>query len=99
MNDATVVLDVNGGGNAGYEVSEVGGAAHGLEVLGVGEFTGDSDLVDGLAAFGQGYTGIVALAVALDVEILRLEERADAGDRFAIYEDGADDGTLRRPLS
>ena len=92
MNDATVVLDVDGGGNAGYEVSEVWSAAYGLKVLGVGEFAGDGNLVDGVAAFQQRYAGVVALAVALDVEVLGLEERADAGDRFAVYENRADDG-------
>ena len=90
--DTTVMLDVNGGGDAGNEVTEVWRSAYGFEVLGVGELAGDGDLVDGLAAFQQRYTGVVALAVALDVEVLGLEERADAGDGIAVYEYGADDG-------
>ena len=86
-----VVLDVYGRRDAGNKVAEVWGAAHGLKVLGIGELTRDRDLVYRFATVEQSDASLVTLAVALDVEVSGTQERADAGNGFAVYQYRADD--------
>ena len=55
---------------------------------------GNRDLVDRLVALEEGEAGLVAPAVAADVEVGGLQEVGDLRDRLRVHQDGADDGFL-----
>ena len=92
--DLGVVLGVDRGGCDGDQVREVGHAAHQLQPLGPGQFTGKGGLVDGLVSIGKGQRGVVAQLVPLPVEVPGLERGCDAGDALAVDQQRTYEGLL-----
>ena len=70
LDDAGIVLDVDGGGHGADEMGEVGRAADLFESLAENELLGDRHLVDGFAAVEQGKASLEAPAVLRYVEVL-----------------------------
>ena len=94
--DVGVVLDVERRRDGRHEPGKVLGPADLLKraLLCGGDLVRYGNLVDRAVAFVQRKARLVALAVALAVEVGRSEDAGDARDRLAVDQNGADDGLL-----
>ena len=91
LDDAGIVLDVDGGGHGADEMGEVGRAADLFESLAENELLGDRHLVDGLAAVEQGKASLEAPAVLGYVEVLGGDDSRYLGKGLVVDQKRADD--------
>src|SRR5690606_33140469 len=96
--DAGVVPGVRGGGDAGHEVVDVGGAADALELAALGELSDDGDRVGGLAAAVEVDDRLVHDLVRGAVEVGAADLLDDVGDRVLRQEHAAEHAHLRRDV-
>ena len=83
---------MDGRGDDGDHVAQIGHATDLVEAFLEGQVVGDGNLVDALAALKEGEAGLVAEAVPLAVEVLGFEEVSDAGEAFAVQQQRTYDG-------
>ncbi len=92
--DAGVMLDVGDARDAIGELSEIGGAASGIQALAACELFAEGDEIDGLALFAECGHGLEDAAVGIEEEILWADFFEGGVEGMVIEEDGAEDGAL-----
>ena len=95
VDNPSVVLDVDGGGNYGHQMAEVVSAADALKSIVERKLVGDRDLVYWLAPLQERQHRLIAPAALLGVEVRRAQEGRYLVERVTVDQDGADYRLLR----